>query len=92
MEFSASEIASLLNGEVEGDGNIKVSNVSKIEQGKPGTLAFLANPAYTKYIYDTKASVVLVNRDFTPERELPCTLIRVDDAYIAIATLTAKSN
>jgi len=87
MEFSASQIASLLNGEVEGDGNIKVNDVSKIEQGKPGTLAFLANPAYAKYIYETKASVVLVNRDFKPEKELSCTLIRVDNAYVAIATL-----
>jgi UDP-3-O-[3-hydroxymyristoyl] glucosamine N-acyltransferase len=87
MEFSASEIASLLKGEVEGDCNIKVNNVSKIDQGEPGTLAFLANLAYEKFIYETKASVVLVNRDFKPERELQCTLIRVDDAYAAIATL-----
>lgn len=87
MEFSVSEIASLLDGEVEGDGNVRVNNVSKIEKGEPGTLAFLANPAYTKYIYETKASVVLVNRDFSPEHELQCTLIRVDNAYAAIAKL-----
>lgn len=87
MEFSANDIAGLLGGEVEGDGSIKVNNVSKIDQGIPGTLAFLANPAYTKYIYTTKASVVLVNRDFKPENELPCTLIRVDDAYASIAKL-----
>jgi len=87
MEFSANDIAGLLGGEVEGDGSVKVNNVSKIDQGVPGTLAFLANPAYTKYIYTTKASVVLVNRDFKPENELPCTLIRVDDAYASIAKL-----
>lgn len=87
MEFSANDIAGLLGGEVEGDGSVKVNNVSKIDQGIPGTLAFLANPAYTKYIYTTQASVVLVNRDFKPENELPCTLIRVDDAYASIAKL-----
>lgn len=87
MEFSANDIAGLLGGEVEGDGSVKVNNVSKIDQGIPGTLAFLANPAYTKYIYTTKASVVLVNRDFKPEDEISCTLIRVDDAYASIAKL-----
>jgi UDP-3-O-[3-hydroxymyristoyl] glucosamine N-acyltransferase len=87
MEFSANDIAGLLGGEVEGDGSVKVNNVSKIDQGIPGTLAFLANPAYAKYIYSTKASVVLVNRDFKAENELSCTLIRVDDAYAAIAKL-----
>lgn len=87
MEFSANDIAGLLDGTVEGDGNVKVSNVSKIDQGKPGTLAFLANPAYTKYIYTTEASAVLVNNDFKPEKPVLCTLIRVADAYAAIAKL-----
>ena len=87
MEFSANDIAGLLGGEVEGDGSVKVNNVSKIDQGIPGTLAFLANPAYEKYIYTTKASVVLVNRNFKPSNELPCTLIRVEDAYASIAKL-----
>ena len=64
MEFSASDIAKLLGGEVEGDGNITVNNISKIDEGVEGTLSFLSNPAYTKYIYETKASVVLVNKDF----------------------------
>ena len=64
MEFSANDIAALLNGEVEGDGNIKVSNISKIDQSVPGTLTFLSNPAYTKFIYTTTASLVIVNKDF----------------------------
>ena len=87
MEFSANDIAGLLGGVVEGDGSVKVNDVSKIDQGIPGTLAFLANPAYTKYIYSTKASVVLVNRDFKPENKISCTLIRVEDAYASIAKL-----
>ena len=72
---------------VEGDGEVLISNVSKIEEGKPNTLAFLANPKYEHYIYSTAASVVLVNQDFCPSREVSCTLIRVPSAYDAIASL-----
>ena len=87
MEFSVSDIAKLLEGEVEGDGNIKLNNISKIDQGIKGTLSFLSNPAYTKYIYDTQASAVIVNKDFKADKEISCTLIRVDDAYTALAKL-----
>lgn len=87
MEFKAKDIAALLRGVVEGDGEVVINNVSKIEEGKPHTLAFLANPKYEHYIYSTAASVVLVNEDFKPAKELPCTLIRVASAYEAIAML-----
>lgn len=87
MEFKASDIASFLQGEVEGDSNVKVSGVSKIEEGKPGTLSFLANPKYEHYIYTTLSSIVLVNRTFKPRSEVKATLIRVDDAYRAFASL-----
>ncbi len=87
MEFSASQIAEIINGKVDGDPDIKVNYVSKIEEGKKGTLSFLANPKYTSYIYDTEASIVLVNNDFKPEKEVKPTLIRVDDAYSAFAKL-----
>lgn len=87
MEFKAKDIAALLNGVVEGDPEVTVNNVSKIEEGKPGTLAFLANPKYEHYLYTTAASVVLVNRDFSPSHEVGCTLIRVASAYEAIAAL-----
>ena len=87
MDFTASDIASFLKGEIEGNGDARVSNVSKIEEGKPGTLAFLANPKYEEYIYNTEASVVLVNKSFVPKQKIACTLIRVDDAYQAFASL-----
>ena len=87
MEFSANDIATLLNGEVEGDGMVKVSDISKIDQSQPNTLTFLSNPAYTKYIYTTNASIVIVNKDFKAETKLSCTLIRVDNAYSALAKL-----
>lgn len=87
MEFTAKMIAGYLNGTLEGDDNAVVTGVSKIEEGKKGTLAFLANPKYEKHIYDTQATIVLVNKDFKPSKKIPATLIRVDNAYKAFASL-----
>jgi UDP-3-O-[3-hydroxymyristoyl] glucosamine N-acyltransferase len=87
MEFSAQQIADLIQGKVEGDPGTKITYVSKIEEGKNGTLSFLANPKYTHYIYLTEASIVLVNKDFIPEKPIKPTLIRVEDAYSAFAHL-----
>lgn len=89
MEFSAAQIAALLGGTVEGNDAATVSNLSKIEEGKPGTLSFLANPKYTNYIYDTNASIVIVNHSLKLERPVKdgCTLIRVEDSYASFARL-----
>ena len=87
MEFTAKQIADFLKGEVIGNTDVVVNNVSKIEEGRPGTLSFLANPKYTNYIYDTDASIVLVNRDFVSEHDIKATLIKVDNAYACIAML-----
>jgi UDP-3-O-[3-hydroxymyristoyl] glucosamine N-acyltransferase len=87
MEFSAQQLADYLKGKVIGDSTITVSNFSKIEEGTPGTLTFLANPKYTEYIYTTQASIVLVNNDFVPEKEIRSTLIQVEDSYSALAFL-----
>lgn len=92
MEFSAQQIANLLGGEVEGDAEARVSSLSKIEEGTPGSLSFLANPQYTPYIYDTKASAVIVNQSFQAERKVNTTLIRVPDAYQAFAQLLEVYN
>jgi UDP-3-O-[3-hydroxymyristoyl] glucosamine N-acyltransferase len=92
MEFSAKQIAELLDGQVEGDEQAKVNNLSKIEEGKPGTLSFLANPQYTPYIYNTQASIVIVGKDFTPEEAVKPTLIRVADAYDSFAKLLELYN
>ncbi len=72
---------------MEGNPSVEVSSLSKIEEGKKGTLTFLANPKYTQYIYHTEASIVIVNEDFDPEKEITTTLIRVKDAYSAFAQL-----
>lgn len=87
MEFSAKQIAEFLKGTVIGNPEVSVNNLSKIEEGQAGTLSFLANPKYTEYIYTTKASIVLVNKDFEPEEPLETTLIKVDDAYKSLAFL-----
>ena len=94
MEFSAGEIAQLLQGTVEGNPEIKVNNISKIEEGKPGTLTFLANPKYEEFIYNTGASIALVNKDWKAEHTIPdsLTLIRVDDAYASLAVLLNAYN
>ncbi len=87
MQFTAKQIADFLNGTVDGDPDVSVSNISRIEEGKPQTLTFLANPKYGKYIYTTEASIVLVQNDFTPEKPIRPTMIRVPDPYSAFAAL-----
>jgi UDP-3-O-[3-hydroxymyristoyl] glucosamine N-acyltransferase len=87
MKFTAKQIASFVNGEVVGNENAEVYTFAKIEEGTPGALSFLANPKYTDYIYETKSSVVLVNRDFVATEEIKATLIKVDNAYESLAKL-----
>jgi UDP-3-O-[3-hydroxymyristoyl] glucosamine N-acyltransferase len=87
MKFKAQDIAEMLNGEVFGNSQTEVSGVSKIEEGKEGTLAFLANSKYEHFIYETDASIVLVNKTFEATAEIKATLIKVDDAYQAVAVL-----
>ncbi len=87
MDLSAKQLALILNGKVEGDENVMVSTYSKIEEGKPGTISFLSNMKYEHYIYNTDASIVLVNEDFVPKEPVKATLVRVKDAYMALATL-----
>jgi UDP-3-O-[3-hydroxymyristoyl] glucosamine N-acyltransferase len=94
MKFSAQQIAGMLGGQVEGNPEVLVDNLSKIEEGKPGTLTFLANPKYAHYIYETKASIAIVSIDFVAENALPSdlTLVRVADAYASFAKLLEAYN
>ncbi|MFA6770385.1 MAG: UDP-3-O-(3-hydroxymyristoyl)glucosamine N-acyltransferase [Bacteroidales bacterium] len=87
MEFSAKQLTEHLNGELDGDPEVKVSSVAKIESAKAGTLTFYGNPKYEEYFYTTKASVVLIDNSFKPSSKVSCTLIRVDDVYQAIASV-----
>ena len=87
MEFTAKQIAEMVGGRVEGDPEVKVSAFAKIEEGKQGALSFLSNPKYAHYLYQTQSSVVLVNDDLQTERAVQATLIRVKNAYEAVAHL-----
>jgi UDP-3-O-[3-hydroxymyristoyl] glucosamine N-acyltransferase len=92
LEFTASQIAGILDGEVVGNPEVSVSNLAKIEEGIAGTLTFLANPKYTPFVYSTRASIIIVNRDFNPDHEIKSTLIRVNDAYKAFSRLLEYYN
>ena len=87
MEFTAKQLAQVLHGTVDGDPQTKVSDIAKIEHGKPGQLCFYANPKYEQYVYTCQASILLVNKDFEPKEKLQATLVRVDDTYSALAPL-----
>ncbi|OJU35098.1 MAG: UDP-3-O-(3-hydroxymyristoyl)glucosamine N-acyltransferase [Bacteroidales bacterium 45-6] len=87
LTFSAKQIAEVLHGEIVGDPTVQVSDFSKIEEGRLGTLTFLSNPKYEHFIYETKASIVLVNSDFIPSKPVSATLIKVFNAYASLAIL-----
>lgn len=92
MEITAAQIAEYLEGEIVGDPSVIVSKLSKIEEGTPGSISFLANPKYNHYIYSTNASVVIVNKTFKPEGAVKATLIRVEDAYKTFSKLLEYAN
>lgn len=92
MEFSAQQLADLLQGNIEGDASVKVNQLSKIEEGIPGSVSFLANPLYTQYIYSTQASLVIVNADLVLTAPVSCTLLRVASAEQAFAKLLELYN
>ena len=87
MEFTAAELAKVLKGSVDGDPNAVVTSFAKIESGKEGQLCFYANPKYEQYVYTTRASILLVNKDFEPRDTVTPTMLRVENAYAAIAEL-----
>lgn len=92
MKFTATQIAGILEGEIEGNPEVEVSKLAKIEEGSPGSLTFLSNPKYTSFIYKTQASITIVNKDFKAEEHLDTTLIRVEDAYKAFSKLLEYYN
>ena len=87
MEFTAKQIAELIEGRIEGNENAIVNTFTKIEEGREGAISFLSNPKYTHYLYDTKSSVVLINEDIELEKPVSPTLIRVKNAYESVARL-----
>lgn len=87
MELTTGQIAGILNGTVEGDASVRITGFARIESGKPGQISFYANPKYEKYVYRSNAGAIIVNRDFEAREKVAATLIRVDNAYEAVAAL-----
>jgi UDP-3-O-[3-hydroxymyristoyl] glucosamine N-acyltransferase len=87
MEFKAKEIAEILGGTVDGNPEATVTTFARIESGKPGAICFFANPKYEQYVYTCKADIIIVNRSFEPKEPVTATMVRVDDAYAAVASL-----
>ena len=87
MEFKAKEIAEILGGTVDGNPEATVTTFARIESGKPGAICFFANPKYEEYVYKCKADIIIVNKSFEPKEAVSATMVRVDDAYAAVASL-----
>ncbi|WP_285010098.1 UDP-3-O-(3-hydroxymyristoyl)glucosamine N-acyltransferase [Pedobacter faecalis] len=92
MQFTAKQISEFIDGTIEGDEDAKVSELSKIEDGKSGSLCFLSNPRYENFLYSTSASAVIVSRDFVPSQPVKSTLIKVADPYSAFSMLLERYN
>src|SRR3954464_15365273 len=92
MEFTAKQIAGILSGSIEGDENAKITKLAKIEEGVPGSISFLANPLYTHHLYSTKASLVIISKDYALTGPVTTTLIRVDNPGNAFAKLLEMYN
>ncbi len=92
MKFTAAQISEILGGVIVGNSGVEVYELSKIEEGKKGSLTFLSNPKYEQFIYTTEASVAIVNKNFEPDKEIELTLIKVDDSYQAFSKLLEYYN
>lgn len=90
MKITAQEISNIVQGEIEGDPDVIINRPSKIEEGEEGTISFLANPKYHEYAYSTKASVLLVSKDFHPEKTIKPTLIKVENVYSSLSKLLSS--
>jgi UDP-3-O-[3-hydroxymyristoyl] glucosamine N-acyltransferase len=90
MKFTVDQIATILQGTVKGDGSQFISGFDKIEEGKPGSISFLSNPKYESYLYETKASAVIVSKDLPLKQAVNSSLILVDDPYVAFTILLQK--
>ncbi|EMY81548.1 UDP-3-O-(3-hydroxymyristoyl)glucosamine N-acyltransferase [Psychroflexus gondwanensis] len=92
MKFTAQQIADILDGDIVGNPDVEVNKLSKIEEGKEGSLTFLSNPKYTSYIYKTQASICIVNKSFEKTQDISTTLIKVEDSYDAFSKLLEVYN
>ena len=87
MKATAKQIAQLVSGKVEGDENVTVSKLTKIEQGEKESLSFIADAKYDAFLYSTKSSIVVVKEEFVIEKPVKCTVIRVKDPHRAFVKI-----
>lgn len=87
MQFTVQQIAQLLGGNIQGDGSLKITMLAKIQDAKPGQIAFLSNPKYEQFIYTTQASAVIVGKDFQAKKDITSTLIIVENPYSSFTRL-----
>jgi UDP-3-O-[3-hydroxymyristoyl] glucosamine N-acyltransferase len=90
MNISATEIAALVNGDIEGNAEIRVEVLVKIEEGVPGALSFLSNAKYESFLYETKSSIVIVHKDLKLSKKVEATIIRTGDPYFAFSMVLQK--
>lgn len=91
MKLSVEKIAGLIGADIEGNATAEIDKIAKIEEGTPGSICFLANPKYIPHLYSTKATAVIVSRDFQPTQSYTATLLRVEDPYGAFSKLLAMA-
>ena len=92
MKITAEQIAEVLNGNIVGDSTVEVFKLAKIEEGEEGSITFLSNSKYNHFLYTTKASIVIVNKDFQPLHDVNATMIQVDDSYQAFTKILEYAN
>ena len=92
MKFNAQQIAEIINGDILGNATVEIKSLAKIEEAEKGDLSFLANPKYIPHIYTSKASIIIVNKSFTPDKNINATLIKVEDAYASFSQLLELYN
>ena len=80
--MTLAEIAKALNCDLEGDGDLPISGVAPIDEAQPGELTFLANRKYQKSLRSTRASAVIVSREFPP---LTISTLRSGNPYLSFA-------
>jgi UDP-3-O-[3-hydroxymyristoyl] glucosamine N-acyltransferase len=90
MQFTASQIALIINGKIEGDAGVAIDSFGKIEEARAGQLTFFANLIYEEFLYSTNASILIINEAYELKQPVHATLIRVPDAYVAFAALLSK--
>ena len=86
MNLTVEKIAKIVGGVVYGDETLEINKLSKIEEAKIGSLSFLHNPKYEKYLTKTEASAVIVSDNLKIDNSI-LTLIKVKNPYESFSVI-----